>query len=284
MIYGIIAAGIVFGLIIGCVLLWLKKKHMVNLAERMAGDILDEAQDAAQELEADVKDRVNDFKENLLDKFEQEMEPKQERIEKLKRQNIDKEEQLKFEWQKNNDRLKSKKKKFSTTQNVYDKKLNSYQSKVNKNRAVLLDYINKLSQQYKIDIEDLKENIKTVLQQEEKSQVTKNMQLQEEICGVEVEKRAKRILGSVLHRFQRPYCPERGIQNINFSTKENMFRTLGKNFEHVPAIEQLIGVDLTPVEEKLFLNVSGFDPVRRELTRITLEKLMREKKCQPGLY
>ena len=284
MIYGIIAAGIVFGLIIGCVLLWLKKKHMVNLAERMAGDILDEAQDAAQELEADVKDRVNDFKENLLDKFEQEMEPKQERIEKLKRQNIDKEEQLKFEWQKNNDRLKSKKKKFSTTQNVYDKKLNSYQSKVNKNRAVLLDYINKLSQQYKIDIEDLKENIKTVLQQEEKSQVTKNMQLQEEIFGVEVEKRAKRILGSVLHRFQRPYCPERGIQNINFSTKENMFRTLGKNFEHVPAIEQLIGVDLTPVEEKLFLNVSGFDPVRRELTRITLEKLMREKKCQPGLY
>ncbi|MEZ4871729.1 MAG: HDIG domain-containing protein [Bdellovibrionales bacterium] len=123
----------------------------------------------------------------------------------------------------------------------------------------------------------MKEKLKIQLEQEEKSQVTKNTQLQEEIFYIEVEKRAKRVLGSALHRFQRPYCSERGIQNIHFSSMENMKRTLGEHHENIPFIEELIGVDLTAVEEKLFLNVSGFDPVRRELTRITLDKLMREK-------
>ena len=127
-------------------------------------------------------------------------------------------------------------------------------------------------------MEQLRQAIAERLQHEEKSQVTKYFQLQEEIFGVEVEKQAKRTLGAALHRFQRPYCPERGIQNINFSSLQNMKRTLGENFENVPHIEELIGVDLTPVEDRLFLNVSGFDPVRRELTRITLDKLMREKR------
>jgi ribonucrease Y len=89
------------------------------------------------------------------------------------------------------------------------------------------------------------------------------------------------LLTMAINRFARPYCPERGIGYLNFESEEQKARMLADNQTHLRTAEKLCGVDLAYDEPHNAINVYGFDPVRRELGRATVHRMMTERQLSP---
>ncbi len=270
--------GFLVGILMFLIYIWASKRQMIKASKLYAGDLITEAKERAQELSEDSKRSSLEYEDELKEKFDTEINPTFEGIETLKlkvleQQDINEEKarHIQSVVSKKRHQLKVIVEKNNTKYSGLQKTLESSSEIKNK-------YIENLCQKLATTLSQYKPMLHTELIETEKARMSKHIQSVEEETHTHLEKTAKRILGSALHRFQRPYCPERGIHNINFPSDVSMTRTLGANDEYIPLVESLIGVDLTPVREKLFLNVSAFDPVRRELTRKVFEKMVRDKR------
>lgn len=124
-------------------------------------------------------------------------------------------------------------------------------------------------------------SVKQKLLEEQQLETTKNIQLFEEDFSKQAEAEAKRYLNMVINRFARPYCAERGIGYLNFDNEEQRNRVLADNQAHLRYVEKVCGVDLMYDEPHNAINVYGFDPVRRELGRAVIEKMMNERVITP---
>lgn len=104
----------------------------------------------------------------------------------------------------------------------------------------------------------------------------KRYQMWEEDTKLRAEQMARQTLASCLSRFPRSYCPERGI-GIVAIPNESVYRRLTDDDRRVlRKMGELCGVDVSITENKT-LAVSGFDPVRRELTTRCLEKVVANR-------
>ena len=88
---------------------------------------------------------------------------------------------------------------------------------------------------------------------------------------------ARQILDTVIARFARAYCGERGIPGVYFETPEQAQVLMDPAGKNLALISELTGCDLYVEEESQLIGVAGFDPVRREMTRRLLERLLKEK-------
>ena len=178
MIYVVVACGLTFGLSLGLILIWLKKKRTVNLAEKLAQDIIDEAEERAQESLELAKSSANDHRENRQDQLEKDLIPIHERIETLRRLTEEKAEDFQDKLNRKKQQFEAKNNKFSTTEHVYKQKLKQFESKKQLQQQRFQQYIEALSTKHAVDMEQLRQAIAERLQHEEKSQVTKYFQLQ----------------------------------------------------------------------------------------------------------
>jgi ribonucrease Y len=104
----------------------------------------------------------------------------------------------------------------------------------------------------------------------------------EEDAKAQAEQKAKRIIGMAISRFSGEYSAERTITVIPLPDQELKGKIIGKEGRNIRAIEALCGVDLILDETPEAVVISGFDPVRREVARRSLETLMIDGRIHPG--
>lgn len=136
---------------------------------------------------------------------------------------------------------------------------------------------NALEKKWGGSISELKLEIQKMAEEEVSRKAQVLAQAFEQEVQISSEREAKRILSNVLHRFARPYCPERGIPHIEFDNQAHLEKVIGPNESLLQHAEKLCGVDVVINREYFTLAVMGFDPVRRELGRQTLEAVKKEK-------
>ena len=273
----IYSMGFSLGLFVVGALVILMRHLQIKASENLAKEIVDEAKEKAEELFENAKREAQAFSEESAEDFEKIKVPADERIELLKRNIAEQEEFFNQKYKVIFDRNHRFNKKVEFYQKEFEQKKLDY----DRNHLQLVDLQNKytISLINKAEVKKekvLKELVEKVVQ-ENKIKLNKQFQQNESELQHDVEKKARRIICSVLNRFNRAYCPERGINNINFSNEKTMKKVSGPENCNISILEKLIGVDLSLHEDRLFLNVSAFDPVRRELTRLIVEKLMKER-------
>ena len=109
-------------------------------------------------------------------------------------------------------------------------------------------------------------------------QIRKKLEKQDKQNKQDLQKDSFFYLNIALNRFDRLYCPERGIGFVHFRSNNQLERILGPNNIFLNDIEKECGVDILINKEELQASVFGIDPVRRELGRITLQKLFKKNK------
>ncbi|MBT4761565.1 MAG: DUF3552 domain-containing protein [Bdellovibrionaceae bacterium] len=277
----IISISSALGLIFAFLIIRIQRGIQLSMAKNEAKDIIQDAQDRADELSEEAKRNIEHLEEELQENIDKLKESSAVGIEEKKDIVEAKEYTVKKQLSKKKKYLKKLKDHFSNYSGNFSTIEANYKEKkseVSKLKEQMISQLESVSTEDKSSI--LLQLVDT-LKKDTLTDVTKKTHAQEEEFARESEKKARLALSRVIGRFARAYCPERGINNIIFSSEQNMRRSLGKDFEYVEILETEIGVDLTPHVERLFLNVSGFDPVRRELTRITCDKLSREKRLNP---
>lgn len=281
----IIVTGVI-GLVLGGVVVFLikrmqdenKKKSARVEAER----IINRAKSEAAKLKKDSENRAKDFESRARKNVEAD-------IHKQKSTVKNKEAQLER-------RLKEIDDQFKAKMEENERYLNSLKNREEK-IAISENRIKELEKKGEVQIEELKQKLEavaamtqeearrqllTALEDEAKQEAAKKISQIEEETQKEAEKRAKRILAVALSRFASEYTSERTVSVLALPSDEMKGKIIGREGRNIRTLEALCGVDLIVDDTPEAVVISGFDPVRRELARKTIEKLMEDGRVHPA--
>ncbi len=170
--------------------------------------------------------------------------------------------------------LEERERALQEKQRIIDSKLEQSE----KTRKELIEKLEKVSS---LPVDQAKKLLLENVEKELASEISKKIKESENQIKLQADEKAKEILiEAMLHGFA-DYVSEYTTSTVTLPDDEMKGRIIGKEGRNVRAFEQSTGVDVLMDETPGVLILSCFDPVRREIARLTLEKLMQDGRIQP---
>lgn len=242
----------------------------IGSAEGKAREIIDEAIKSA---EAKKKEALLEAKEeNLKAKNELDKEIKERRaeVQRYEKRVLNKEEAIERKsesLEKKENSLKNKEEKLAETQTKVDE--------LSEKRVQELERISGLTS------EQAKEYLLKTVEEEVKIETAKLVKELESQAKEEADKKAKEIVVNAIQKCATDHVSETTISVVSLPNDEMKGRIIGREGRNIRTLESLTGVDLIIDDTPEAVVLSGFDPIRREIARIALEKLIVDGRIQP---
>lgn len=127
-----------------------------------------------------------------------------------------------------------------------------------------------------------KEELLKNIEAEYQIEFTEKMKKLEAEGAEKVEKRAKEILALAIQKYALPQTQELTTTTILITNEDIKGRIIGKEGRNIKAFEKLTGVEVIVDESPETVVISGFNPIRRQIAKIALEKLIQDGRIQPA--
>ena len=268
---GLIAGALVIGALVGFIVRRAMAESKLGSAEEQARKILE---DAIKNAENAKKESIISAKEEIFQlKKEADFDIKERRkeVSRLERRVTQKEETLdsKIEGlEKKEEILAGKTAEVEKVKEEIDKTLAG--------QLAMLEKIAGLTS------EDAKAELVRRLDSEMQHETALKIAEYEEKFKDEADAKAKDILSLAIQRFAADHVSEIAISVVQIPGDEMKGRIIGREGRNIRTIENLTGVELIIDDTPDVITVSGFDPVRREIARIALEKLISDGRIHPA--
>ena len=242
----------------------------IGSADGKAREIIDEAIKSA---EAKKKEALLEAKEeNLKAKNELDKEIKERRaeVQRYEKRVLNKEEAIERKsesLEKKENGLKNKEEKLAEAQTKVDE--------LSEKRVQELERISGLTS------EQAKEYLLKTVEEEVKIETAKLVKELESQAKEEADKKAKEIVVNAIQKCATDHVSETTISVVSLPNDEMKGRIIGREGRNIRTLESLTGVDLIIDDTPEAVVLSGFDPIRREIARIALEKLIVDGRIQP---
>jgi len=172
---------------------------------------------------------------------------------------------------------------------LFESEEKSFQEKVQK-----LKELKENLENLKVETLEKLENIAGFSKEEAKKQLLENLErnyqkdILERIKKLEVEgqdrfeKKAKEILSQTIQKYAISQAQEITTSTLSLPSEEIKGRIIGKEGRNIRTLERLTGVEIIVDETPEAVVISGFDPIRRQIAKIALEKLIQDGRIQPA--
>ena len=130
--------------------------------------------------------------------------------------------------------------------------------------------------------EDARDIILRRVEAEMASEVSAYIKEQEDIARNEADKKAKHILVSSMQKYAQDVTSESTVSVVSLPSDDMKGRIIGREGRNIRTIEALTGVDLIIDDTPEAVVLSGFDPVRREVAKRSIETLVADGRIHPG--
>jgi len=262
---------VIIGLILGWTIRWLYARFQLSASEQRAERVL---QEAIKEAEAQKKDILLEAKEQLIrERNQQERENRERRsdLQRMERRLTQKEEQLDKRLEtaeKNEKQLIEWKDALDEREKVLDGEEERYREE--------LERISGLTQAQAKDI------IIQSLTNEAKRDAQGLINRIEEEANLTAEKKARDILVTTIQRLATETTSDITVSTVSLPSDEMKGRIIGREGRNIRALETLTGVDIIIDDTPEAVVISCFDPVRKEIARIALERLILDGRIHPA--
>ena len=133
-----------------------------------------------------------------------------------------------------------------------------------------------------ITAEEAKKQLIHAMEQEAKYDAAKMLKRIEEETREKAERESKEIMVTAMQRLSRDYIAEATISVVNLPNEGMKGRIIGREGRNIRALESATGIDLIIDDTPDAVIISGFDPYRREIAKIALERLMADGRIHPA--
>jgi len=269
-VIGVAAVTAILGFIAGIVYRKKIAESKTGAAEVVAGNLLEEAKRNA---EARAKEMLLEAKEeSIKTKNEAEKEAKERRkeLERLEKRLLQKEEVLDRKIEQNDEKAEKLRTK--------GEQLEEKQAQVKEAVAKQDKELERIAGMTK---EDAKKALLAQVEQEAKFESAKMLRDLELKAKTEADKKAQEILASAVQRCAVDHIAETTVSVVTLPNDEMKGRIIGREGRNIRALESLTGIDLIIDDTPEAVILSGFDPMRREIARLALEKLVVDGRIHP---
>jgi ribonuclease Y len=279
-VIGILAAGL-GGLALGVVVMLAYGRTAAAGARRKAEAEAEEIRRAARregdDLRRDV-DQKHREREQKLNEQEKENRERWLELQKQEARLVKKEESI----EKKSDLVTAKETEIARREQSLGDREKAVTTAKAKHDELIQEAEKQLEQVAGLTREDARNALHESLIDGVKHDAAKMIRNLEEEAKLEAEKRAKKIISTAISRYSGEYVGERTVSVVNLPSDDMKGRIIGREGRNIKAFEQITGVDLIIDNTPEAVILSGYSPVRREVAKISLEKLVSDGRIHPS--
>lgn len=256
---------------------WLNFKNKRSLLEKEKKQIIEESKKDAERIKKDALIEAKDLVYQTKSDVEKELRERRSEINHLEKRLRYKEETLekKFEQieKREQDLSRREKEYLSKERSINDKE--AHYNNLIKEQKQLLEKISSLSS------EEAKQLLLKKTEEEARFDAAKLIKKIEDEALENAEKKAKEIIGFSIQRYASEFVADATVTAVTLPNDEMKGRIIGREGRNIRALESATGVDLIVDDTPEIVTLSAFDPVRREIARLSLERLITDGRIHP---
>lgn len=239
----------------------------IKSAESRAQKIIGEAEAKSKELEIQAKEeaiRLRSEVEKEVNRKRQEIDRQEERVQK-RQENLDK----RFE------NLERKERNLNKRQSQIDRRANEIE-KLNQERMVELERISAMTQ------EEAREELLKLVEREARQDMTRVIRQVEADIKEQADRKAREIVTLAIQRIATDQVSETTVSAVPLPNDDMKGRIIGRQGRNIRAFENATGVDVVVDDTPEAIILTGFDPVRREVARLAMSRLITDGRIHPA--
>lgn len=244
-----------------------QKNAVLDEAARSAEALLKEARLEAKAMVIQAKAEVDtEFKERQkeLSKLEQRLHNKDDQLEKKLEQAERRESDL------------------ARREREYNNKERKLTTRTEDLEQLILKQTETLEQISQLTREAARAEIIKLVEDDSRLEASRIAKRIEDEARDHAEKKAREVISSAIQRYASDYIADASVSTVSLPNDELKGRIIGREGRNIRALEAATGVDLIVDDTPEVVTLSAFDPVRREIARLALEKLISDGRIHPS--
>lgn len=251
---------------------------MLESSEKLSARIVDEAKKEAETIK---KEAILQAKDNLLKtkaEFEAEAKERKSEFDNLERRLRSKEENL----DKRMDVLVQKETNIEKREKALIGKETLLENKHVELNKVIDEQRLQLEKIAGISSEEAKNQLIQIMKDDAKREAAVMVRNIEEDAKRTADKKSREVIAYAIQRYAGDFVAENTVSVVNLPTDEMKGRIIGREGRNIRAIEAATGTDLIIDDTPEAVVLSSFDPIRREVAKLSLERLISDGRIHPG--
>lgn len=271
-------AGVILGFMVG---FWTRKKIVENQIESInnySKKIINDAHKKAKTIKKEAMLRAKDTLYQMKLDFEKDSNEKKEQLQLLEKRLFSKEESL----DKKIDHYDRKEKKLADQENRLEQLEEELKGKESQYDQMVAEQRERLEQLAAMSSQEAKELLLKSMEEDAKHEAVKFIRRIDTEARETAKRKAEEIMALAIKRYAGDYVAEKTVSVVNLPNEEMKGRIIGREGRNIRALEAATGIDLIIDDTPEAVILSGFNPVRREVAKVALQRLIEDGRIHPA--
>ncbi|HET6514173.1 MAG TPA: ribonuclease Y [Thermodesulfovibrionales bacterium] len=272
-----IAVGFALGALLSLLYRYSMRNQRLSL-QKERDDLIEEAKKSAEAMKKEAALEAKDLVYQAKSEAEKEIRDRRHELNQLDRRHRQKEEAL----ERKSDQIEKREHELTKREKEYISRERALRDREDHYNQIIREQLTVLEKIAGTSAEEARQEILRRVEEETRFDSAKLAKRIEDEAKELAEKKSKEIVSAAIQRYASDYVADGTVAAVSLPNDEMKGRIIGREGRNIRALEAATGVDLIVDDTPELVTLSAFDPVRREVARLALERLITDGRIHPS--